>query len=63
MLLAGVVLILSPLIPPDQVVNENADADDHDDYEDHDDHDARKIALCDWTLLDGVELGLPEITD
>ena len=39
------------------------DYDDHDDTEDDDDHDARKIALCDWTLLDGVELGLPEITD
>ena len=63
MLLAGVVLILSPLIPPDQVVNENADADDDDDYEDHDDDDAWKLALCDWMLLDGVVLGIPEITD
>ena len=55
MLLAGVVLVLSPLIPPDQVVNEDADDhDDHDDDEDHDDHDAWKIALCDWMLVDGV---------
>ena len=37
MLLAGVVLVLSPLIPPDQVSHDNHDNDnDNDNYDDKD---------------------------
>ena len=40
MLLAGVVLALSPLIPPDQVLN------DDDDENDDENEDLHRLAVC-----------------
>ena len=40
MLLAGVVLVLSPLIPPDQVLN------DDDDDNDDENEDLHRLAVC-----------------